>query len=81
VFWENGTKIDELRPVKRWTARIFYDDPIFPDDGPGEPFIHRHEFEELSELHGIVERGLNFYSVAKIEIVINPAIDRKELMK
>ena len=54
---------------KRWLATITYDNGFF-----------RHDIDELSELHDIVERGPNFYSIAKIEIVISPALDRKSIL-
>ena len=69
MFWADGTKIAELPPLKRWRATITYDNGAL-----------RHDIDELSELHDIVERGANFYSIAKIEIVINPAIDRKAMV-
>jgi hypothetical protein len=80
VFWADGTKIAELPPLKRWNVAITYDHGY--DHGwPGRNIevIHRG-IEELSELHDLIERGPNFYSIAKIEIVINPAIDRKEML-
>jgi hypothetical protein len=81
VFWADGTKIAELPLRKRWNLAITYDHG--DDDGwpsPNIEVIHRG-IEELSELHDIIEHGPNFYSIAKIEIVINPAINRKEMVK
>ena len=70
VFWADGTKIGELRPVKRWKATIITCDHE----------VAQHEIEELSELHDIIERGRNFYEIAEIRIVINPAINRKAMV-
>jgi hypothetical protein len=69
IVLQDGTKIGKLLPLKRWKATITYDDHMI-----------ECEIEELSDLHNIVERGPNFYSIAKIEIVINPAIDRKAMV-
>jgi hypothetical protein len=70
VFWADGTKIAELAAPARWKAKITYD---------YAPTVER-EIEELSELHDIVERGPNFHMIEKIEIVINPKIDRKRAL-
>jgi hypothetical protein len=55
--------------AKRWQAMIAYDDGAF-----------EYEFDELSELHDIVENGPNFYSIMSIVITINSGIDRKALL-
>jgi hypothetical protein len=80
IVFGDGIKPEMLPPVKRWKAIISYDDLGLPD-GCGETPFMEYEFEELYELHHIIESGPNFYSVAKIEIIINPAIDRKEMLK
>jgi hypothetical protein len=71
IVWEDGTKIAELPQPRRWIAKITYDD----DDR-----VNWHDIDELSLLNHIVEAGPNFYSIAKIEIVINPAIKRREML-
>jgi hypothetical protein len=56
--------------TKRWQAMIAYDDGLF-----------EHEFDELHELHYLVEGGRNFYSIKSIVITINPDIDRKSYLE
>jgi hypothetical protein len=56
--------------AKRWQAMIAYDNQSI-----------EREFDELSELHDIVENGPNFYSIMSIVITINPALDRKSFLE
>ena len=53
---------DNTQP--RWAAKLTYRH----DDGPRTSLIF---FEELHELHGIVECGPSFYSIESIEIKPN----------
>lgn len=48
-------------PTPRWRAEIFYRSEA------GEKSV-RWYFEELLELHNIVERGPNFYTIDRIEV-------------
>lgn len=48
----------------RWTAKLTY----LHNDGPRTSLI---TFDELYELHQIVEDGPDFYSIISIEIIIN----------
>jgi hypothetical protein len=66
VLWADA-KIGELPPLKRWNVAITYDN--------GQ--MDQHDIGNLSILPDIVLRGPNSDHVAKIEIVINPVIDRK----
>jgi hypothetical protein len=56
--------------AKRWQAMIAYDNQSI-----------EREFDELSELHDIVENGPNFYSIVSIVITINPIIDRRSFLE
>ena len=78
IYWQDGAKIAELAPAKRWVAKISYHDLGRGDLNP--PWVE-YVFDELSDLHAIVEGGPNFYAIAKIEIVINPGIDRKSMVE
>lgn len=51
----------------RWMAKITYRH----DDGPRDRLF---TFEELHELHDIVECGPNFYAIVSIMVVPNPSI-------
>jgi hypothetical protein len=57
-------------PYLRWTATVTYR----TDDGDLDVV---HSFEELHELHEIVERGPSFYSIVQIRIELTfPDIER-----
>lgn len=45
----------------RWHASVFY-------RTAGEPVEVNHDFEELVELHNLIEHGPNFYAIDRIEI-------------
>jgi hypothetical protein len=74
VAEQKTTKAKTGEPLKRWIATITY------DHGDRTFLGTEREIDELSELHDLVEHGPNFYSIAKIEIVINPALDRKTML-
>ncbi len=50
--------------LPRWAATITYK----TDNGPLEV---DHVFQELEDLHDLVERGPNFFAIEKIVVTIN----------
>jgi len=46
------------------------EDDSYLSRGTSEVF----EVEELSEVHGLIERGPNWYSIENITITINPVV-------
>ena len=53
-----------LRTDKRWKAVIEY-------SGDGEPQLAEHYFEEISELHLIIERGPAWNRFVRCTITLN----------
>ncbi|AOR77190.1 hypothetical protein [Novosphingobium resinovorum] len=54
----------DIETLHRWTAHITY-----RRDAGDE--TRQHSFEEIEQLHDIVERGPNFYAIKSIVIVPN----------
>lgn len=49
----------------RWTATVYY------HTAAGEPLTVTHDFDELADLHDLIERGPNFYAIERIVVRIN----------
>ena len=61
-FWMKGRHMkDEAPDELRWHAVITF-------SGDAGPYDVIHDFEELEELHDIVERGPDWHSILSIKI-------------